>query len=93
MSEFKNIEYLDIDNVTLEELNSNFFHFCSNNYAKEFDNVGIKPRIGKNSIGLDTEPSIFFSQGVEGILEVWDVWFKWKLNRLFNPINNQSTNE
>ena len=93
MSEFENIKYLDIDNLTLEELSSKFFHFCSNNYAKEFDTIGIKPRIGKNSIGLDTEPSIFFSQGVEGILEVWDVWFKWKLNRLFNPIHDQSFKE
>ena len=93
MMGFKNIEYLDINNMTLEELNSKFFHFCSNNYSNAFDTVGIKPRIGKNSVGLDTEPSIFFSKGVEGILEVWDVWFKWKLNRLYNPLHNQNAKE
>lgn len=94
MKKLQNIKNLCIDNISLEELDSKFFHFCSNDFLDVYDSVGMSPQIGNNSKGIDNQPSIFFSRGVEGILELWDVWFKWKLNRIFNPqYKNSSTNE
>ena len=35
----------------------------------------------------------FFSKGVEGLLQFWDVRLKWRLNRLFNPMYYGSTRD
>ncbi len=93
MSQLKNIHYLELKNVPLEELDSMFFHFCDDEFLNIYDSVGISSQIGNNSKGIDFEPSIFFSKGVEGVLELWDVWFKWKADKLFNPRSKSNSTE
>ena len=93
MAEFNNIGYLNLEDYTLEQLDSMFFHMRSNNKIKQYETDGIPATVGKNSIGIDDKASIFFVKGIEGILEICDVWFKWKLDKLFNPYNNENATE
>ena len=87
----KNIQQFSINNVPLEELDSKFFHFCGDEYIDIYDSVGISEQLGPNSKGLDFEPSIFFSKGSEGVLELWDFWLRWKTNKIFNPFHNKES--
>ena len=84
-NDIQNIQELDISSISYEELNKMYFHFGPKAFAESYDKEGIKSHVGKNSKGIDKDPSIFFSQGVEGILKLWDVWIKWRLDRYTNP--------
>lgn len=79
------IKNIDISLLNYKQLDQMFFHYSWNKYLEIFDKEGMKPIIGENSKGIDKEQSIFFSIGVEGVLELWDVWLKWRMNRLYNP--------
>lgn len=73
MIPLKNIKEFNIDNVSLKDSDSLFFHFCGNESMEVYDSVGMNPMIGKNSSGIDMYPSIFFSKGIEGVLMLWNV--------------------
>ena len=88
-----NIDNLDISRLSYTEMESLLFHYSWKKYLEVYDKTGVKPVIGENSQGVDPEASIFFSKGVEGVLELWDVWLKWRLNRQNNPQFNGNTNE
>ena len=97
---FNNNKYINtsILNLNLALLSYNqmdqlFFHYSWKKYLESYDKEGMKPVIGENSKGIDPEASIFFSKGVEGVLELWDVWLKWILNRQNNPQFNGTTQE
>jgi len=81
----QNIKDLNIDSFTYEQLDNLFFHYSWKKYLESYDKNGMKPFVGENSQGIDHQASIFFSKGIEGVLELWDVWLKWRLNRLNNP--------
>lgn len=89
--EIKNIEELDISTISYETMEQLFFHYSWNKYLESYDKYGMKAVVGENSKGIDPEASIFFSKGVEGVLELWDVWLKWRLNRQNNPQFNGKT--
>lgn len=91
--EFHNIKEIDISDMPYDEIDKMLFHFGPKKYAETYDKEGIKPHIGDNSKGIDDEPSIFFSKGVEGLLEVWDVWLKWRLDKYSNPKHQVSPYE
>ena len=80
-----NIKMIDISSLSNEELESTLFHYSLKKDKNSIDGNGLVPKIGRNSKGIDEEKSIFFSKGIEGALETWDVWLKWRSNRLFNP--------
>lgn len=88
-----NIKDLDITNLSMQELENLLYHFASDDYLESYDINGMKPVIGENSHGIDKEESIFFSKGLEACLELWDVWLKWRLNRLNNPMHKGKTQE
>lgn len=97
---FNNSEYintsiknLDISTLGYEQMEQFFFHYSWKKYLESYDKEGMKAVIGENSEGIDPEASIFFSKGVEGVLELWDVWLKWRLNRQNNPQFNGTTPE
>lgn len=81
----KNIEEYDITNMSVQNMENLFYHFSLKRYLGLYDQEGIGAMIGENSNGIDPEKSIFFSKGLEGVLELWDVWLKWRLNRQNNP--------
>ena len=89
----KNIEIINIKELSMQDLESFFYHFSLNNYLQSYDIGGMKACVGENSNGIDKEISIFFSKGLEGVLELWDVWLKWRLNRQNNPIYHNKSEE
>lgn len=80
-----NIENLDISEFSYEQLDSLFYHWSPKKFFSVYNETGMPASIGKNSDGIDSEVSIFFSKGTLGVLLLWDVWLKWRLNRMFNP--------
>lgn len=85
MSTNTNIENLDISEFSYEQLDSLFYHWSPKEFFSVYNEIGMPASIGKNSDGIDSEVSIFFSKGTLGVLLLWDVWLKWRLNRMFNP--------
>lgn len=80
-----NIENLDISEFSYEQFDSLFYHWSPKEFFSVYNETGMPASIGKNSDGIDSEVSIFFSKGTLGVLLLWDVWLKWRLNRMFNP--------
>lgn len=85
MSTNTNIENLDISEFSYEQLDSLFYHWSPKEFFSVYNETGMPASIGKNSDDIDSEVSIFFSKGTLGVLLLWDVWLKWRLNRMFNP--------
>lgn len=80
-----NIKCIDISSLTYEELQKTKFHHSLKKDKTVIDKEGLKSRIGRNSNGLDKLEAIYFSNGIEAALEMWDVWLKWRAERLFDP--------
>ncbi len=89
----KNIDEIDISTLNYNQMENLFFHYSWKKYLESYDKIGIKPIIGENSDGVDSKSSIFFSKGIEGVLELWDVWLKWRLNRQNNPQYRGNTSD
>lgn len=80
-----NIKSIDISRLSDEELKKMCYHFSLKKDQPFIDKNGLVPKIGRNSKGLDTQRLIFFSYGIQGVIELWDFWLKWRANKLFNP--------
>lgn len=80
-----NIHQLDLSNLSDKELQQACFHYSLKKDKNSIDKNGLETRIGRNSKGIDKLSSIYFSYGLEGALETWDVWLKWRANRLYSP--------
>ncbi len=80
-----NIEFINISQLSYEDLSKMFFHFSLKKDKNSIDKRGLVSQIGRNSKGIDEKKSIFFSYSIEGLLETWDQWLKWRMNRLYNP--------
>ena len=80
-----NVENIDIDDLSYEELEKTCFHYSAKNNGSSIDMNGIRSGIGDNSAGIDKSEAIYFSYGIEGALHTWDVWLKWRLGRLYAP--------
>lgn len=88
-----NIKMINISELSNEELEKTYFHFSLKKDKNSIDKKGLEPRIGRNSKGIDELKSIFFSYGLEGVLEAWDVWLKWRADRLYNPYYQEENKE
>ena len=80
------IEKINISDMDYETLEKMFFHYTLKANYYSINENGLHAVIGVNSQGIDKKPSIFFSGGVEAVLQTWDVWLKWRMNRLNNPL-------
>lgn len=65
------------------------FHYSLMNHGRSIESQGLKSTIGGNSKNLDEQEAIYFSWGIEGVLHNWDVWLKWKMCQIYNPIAAQ----
>lgn len=68
-------------------LKESFFHFKGEENLINIQEVGLQPRIGINSNGLEKTSKIFFSKGFDGLLQNLDVWIKYKFHRAFNEVD------
>ena len=71
--------------VILDEKKDNHYllHFTHKNNYSEIEEKGLIPLIGENSKGIEKSPKIFFSKGIDGALEVSEVWLRLLLNKIF----------
>lgn len=88
-----NIKKVNLIELSDEELQHDLFHFSLKKDKNSIDRKGLEPRIGRNSKGIDKQSSIYFSYGLEGVLETWDVWLKWRANRLYSPCFQEENKE
>lgn len=86
----KNVNLIELSN---EELQHGLFHFSLKKDKNSIDRKGLETRIGRSSKGIDKQSSIYFSYGLEGALETWDVWLKWRANRLYSPCFQEENKE
>lgn len=75
--------------VVLEELDkeNTFFHFTKKENMKSIEQNGLIATKGQNAKNVEITPKIFFSKGIEGILELTDVWIKWMMNNAYSMKN------
>lgn len=75
--------------VILEELDkeNTFFHFTRKENIKSIEQNGLMSTKGQNAKNVEITPKIFFSKGIEGILELTDVWIKWMMNNAYSMKN------
>ena len=73
--------------VLNDRLKESFFHFTGEENLMNIQEVGLQPRIGFNSNGLEKTSKIFFSKGFDGLLQNLDVWIKYKFHRAFNEVD------
>lgn len=88
-----NIKKVNLIELSDEELRHGLFHFSLKKDKNSIDRKGLETRIGRNSKGIDKQSSIYFSYGLEGTLETWDVWLKWRANRLYSPCFQEENKE
>lgn len=88
-----NIKKVNLSELSDEELQHVLFHFSLKKDKNSIDRKGLETRIGRNSKGIDKQCSIYFSYGLEGALEAWDVWLKWRANRLYSPCSQEENKE
>ncbi len=88
-----NIKKVNLIELSDEELQHDLFHFSLKKDKNSIDRKGLEPRIGRNSKEIDKQSSIYFSYGLEGVLETWDVWLKWRANRLYSPCFQEENKE
>ena len=88
-----NIKDIDLSKLTDEELQKLIFHYSLKKDKTSIDKNGLKSVIGRNSKGIDKLKAIYFSYGLEAVLETWDVWLKWRADRLYNPYWQEENKE
>jgi len=84
--EFRNIEDVSIDELSLDELNQMIFHFTPKNNGASIEQSGLVAQIGDNSANIDRHKAIYFSIGGVNVLRNINIWLKWRINRFNNPI-------
>ena len=72
-------EIIDLENALFHHHPKKFFEYVDEN--------GIPAAIGENAIGVEKNPKIFFSKGIDGMLKLWDVWIKWEMKHAFDGKN------
>ena len=88
-----NIKTKNIEDLSYEELDNLLFHYSLKRDKNSIDRNGLKTQVGRNSQNIDKKPAIYFSKGIEGALETWDSWLKWRLNRLNSPYWQEENKE
>lgn len=73
-------KYKELD-ISLIDLENSFFHYTNKNNLDNIFKNGLKPKIGKNSFGLEENKKVFFVKGQKGILKIMDIWIKWLILR------------
>lgn len=88
-----NIKCIDLSELSDEELQKLIFHYSLKKDKTSIDKNGLKSAIGRNSKGIDKLKAIYFSYGLEAVLETWDVWLKWRTDHLYNPYWQEENQE
>lgn len=60
--------------ITLQDMNQNYFHFTSENNLHSIKEKGLIPQIGKNAKFLEITKKVFFVEGLDNLLILFDCW-------------------
>lgn len=77
----------NIKDISQINMNETFFHYTNKDNLNTIIKSGLEPRIGENSLYVEKSKKVFFSQGVNGILTLMDVWLRWLTSKC--GISNQ----
>lgn len=61
-------------NISLEDIKLNYFHFTPKCNLESISNNGLLPNIGKNAKYLEKTKKIFFVEGLDNLLILFDCW-------------------
>lgn len=60
--------------ISLNDINSNYFHFTRENNLESINNKGLIPKIGENAKYLEKTKKVFFVEGLDNLLILFDCW-------------------
>lgn len=76
-----NINEIDLDNT--------LFHFDARD-MEYISRYGFPADIGPYSRNAEETPKVFFSKGIQGVLDLIDVWIIWRMNKDHNNSKNKN---
>lgn len=76
-----NINEIDLDNT--------LFHFDARD-MEYISRYGFSADIGPYSRNAEETPKVFFSKGIQGVLDLIDVWIIWRMNKDHNNSKNKN---
>lgn len=60
--------------LTLNDINSNYFHFTKQSNLQSIQNKGLLPKISFHAQSLEETKKVFFVQGLDNLLILFDCW-------------------
>ncbi len=60
--------------LSLNDINSNYFHFTRQSNLKSIDSKGLLPKISFHAMSLEDTKKVFFVQGLDNLLILFDCW-------------------
>lgn len=61
-------------NLSIKNLNSNYFHFTPKYNLESIQKNGLIPKIGKNARYIEKTEKVFFVEGLDNLLILFDCW-------------------
>ncbi len=60
--------------ILLNDMHSNYFHFTDRKNLESITNKGLLPNIGSNAKNIEATKKIFFVEGLDNLLILFDCW-------------------
>lgn len=73
------IKEVDLSNVNLDNV---CLHFTQTSNIESIFALGLEPRIGEHSKGIEQKKKSYFAIGADGALEICNVWIKWLIYKI-----------
>ncbi len=69
----------NFDCIDISEINgdTSYLHYTNRKNLVNIFKLGLEPRIGKNSVGIEKSQKSFFTIGFDNTLILMDAWIKW----------------
>lgn len=79
----KKVNIIDLIEEEKKKGKKNKFHFTeSEKTLKKIEKDGLVAQIGKNAKGIDEKNKVFYSEGIESLMQTIDVWVRFELERM-----------
>lgn len=77
------MKYNQIKTIDINTINKNdcFLHYTAIKNLYSIFDIGLEPRIGKNSMAIEKSKKVFFTIGFDNTLILMDAWIKWLVLR------------
>lgn len=79
----KKVNIIDLIEEEKKKGKKNKFHFTeSEKTLEKIEKEGLVAQIGKNAKGIDEKNKVFYSEGIESLMQTIDVWVRFELERM-----------